>query len=37
MTVKHGWREYGLWYLGIDTELDDETKGHYKFPYGDHA
>jgi hypothetical protein len=32
---KHGWREYGQWHLGIDTEMDDETKGHYKFPYGD--
>lgn len=32
---KHGWNEYGQWYLGIDTDMDKETKGHYKFPYGD--
>ncbi|MEU4392512.1 hypothetical protein [Kribbella sp. NPDC023855] len=32
---KHGWKEYGQWYLGIDTEMGEETKGHYKFPYGD--
>lgn len=32
---KHGWREYGLWFLGIDTDMNDETKGHYEFPYGD--
>jgi hypothetical protein len=32
---KHGWKEYGHWYLGIDTEMGEETKGHYKFPYGD--
>jgi hypothetical protein len=32
---KHGWSEYGQWYLGVDTEMDEETKGHYKFPYGD--
>jgi hypothetical protein len=32
---KHGWSDYGQWYLGVDTEMGDETKGHYKFPYGD--
>jgi hypothetical protein len=32
---KHGWDEYSLWYLGIDTEQGEETKGRYKFPYGD--
>jgi hypothetical protein len=32
---KHGWDEYGQWYLGLDDEMGDETKGHYKFPYGD--
>jgi hypothetical protein len=32
---KHGYREYGLWYLGIDDEAPDDTKSHYKFPYGD--
>lgn len=31
----HGYREYGRWHLGIDDELSPETKGHWKFPYGD--
>jgi hypothetical protein len=32
---KHGFDEYALWYLGVDDEAADDTKGHYKFPYGD--
>ncbi|MFC0625559.1 hypothetical protein [Kribbella deserti] len=32
---KHGWEDYSRWYLGIDDEMDEDTKGHYKFPYGD--
>jgi hypothetical protein len=32
---EHGWEEYGRWHLGVDDEADAETKGHYKFPYGD--
>ena len=32
---KHGIREYGKWYLGVDDEQDENDKGHYKFPYGD--
>ena len=32
---KHGFAEYGKWYLGIETEEDEDTKGRYKFPYGD--
>jgi hypothetical protein len=31
----HGFAEYGKWHLGIDDEAPDETKGRYKFPYGD--
>jgi hypothetical protein len=31
----HGWGEYSKWHLGIDDEAGEETKGHYKFPYGD--
>jgi hypothetical protein len=31
----HGFGEYGKWYLGIDDEEGEETKGRYKFPYGD--
>jgi hypothetical protein len=33
----HGFDEYGKWYLGIDDEEDEQTKGYYKFPYGDFA
>ena len=32
---EHGFDEYGLWYLGLDDEARPDTKGHYKFPYGD--
>jgi hypothetical protein len=31
----HGYGEYSRWFLGIDTDADEETKGRYKFPYGD--
>lgn len=31
----HGFGEYGKWYLGIDDERPEDTKGHYTFPYGD--
>jgi hypothetical protein len=31
----HGYAEYGRWHLAIDDEADPETKGRYKFPYGD--
>jgi hypothetical protein len=32
---QHGFGEYGKWYLGLDDEEPDDTKAHYKFPYGD--
>jgi hypothetical protein len=32
---KHGIGEYGKWYLGIDDAENEDTKAHYKFPYGD--
>jgi hypothetical protein len=32
---EHGLGEYGKWYLGVDDTEDKNTKGHYKFPYGD--
>ncbi|MCW2885467.1 MAG: hypothetical protein QOE54_6780 [Streptosporangiaceae bacterium] len=32
---EHGFAEYQKWYLGIDDEHGEETKGRYKFPYGD--
>ena len=31
----HGYPEYGRWHLGINEESPEDTKGHYKFPYGD--
>jgi hypothetical protein len=33
--AEHGYSEYGRWHLGVDDELGVETKGRYKFPYGD--
>jgi hypothetical protein len=32
---KHGFDQYGRWFLGIDEEEGDRTKSRYKFPYGD--
>jgi hypothetical protein len=32
---KHGWSDYGRWHLGIDDAAKEETKQHWKFPYGD--
>jgi hypothetical protein len=32
---RHGLREFGKWHLGVDDERPADTKGHYKFPYGD--
>lgn len=32
---EHGFNEYARWYLGIDDEMGEGTKGRYKFPYGD--
>lgn len=34
---KQGKREYGRWFLGVDDEASDESKEHYKFPFGDLA
>ena len=31
----HGYGEFGKWHLGIDDERGQDTKGRYKFPYGD--
>jgi hypothetical protein len=32
---EHGWGSYAKWHLGVDDEQREETKAHYKFPYGD--
>src|SRR6202040_3548730 len=31
----HGFEEYAKWYLGINDEKPEDTKGRYEFPYGD--
>jgi hypothetical protein len=33
--AKHGWRAYGDWHLGVDTDHPVDTKGRYSFPFGD--
>ncbi|MDB5907324.1 MAG: hypothetical protein JWP34_1438 [Massilia sp.] len=32
---QHGFGEYAKWHLGIDDAHAEDTKGRYKFPYGD--
>jgi hypothetical protein len=32
---KHGYDGYEEWFLGIDEEKSEETKGRYSFPFGD--
>jgi hypothetical protein len=32
---QHGFEEYGKWYLGINDEKPEHTKGRHEFPYGD--
>jgi hypothetical protein len=31
----HGWGEYARWHLGVDESHGEQTKAHYKYPYGD--
>jgi hypothetical protein len=31
----HGFDGYGEWHLAIDTDASEETKGRFRFPYGD--
>jgi hypothetical protein len=31
----HGYGEYGRWHLAVDDAAKPESKGRYKFPYGD--
>jgi hypothetical protein len=33
--AEHGLSAYGRWHLGVDEVKDKQTKGRYKFPYGD--
>lgn len=30
----NNWNEYKKWFLAIDDEQNEDTKAHYKFPYG---
>jgi hypothetical protein len=32
---KHEMDEYARWHLGLDASKSEDTKGRYKFPYGD--
>jgi hypothetical protein len=32
---KHEMDEYANWHLGLDNSQGEDTKGRYKFPYGD--
>ncbi|PAP75283.1 hypothetical protein [Rubrivirga marina] len=32
---RNGWDAYAQWHLAIDTDENEETKGRYKFPFGD--
>jgi len=30
---EHGMGGYSKWFMGVDTDEDKSTKGHYKFPF----
>ena len=30
---ENGWNEFAKWFLGVDTSMDKETKGHYGYIY----
>src|SRR4051812_13527211 len=32
---EHGYEGFGRWHLAVDDDAPEDTKGHYKFPYGD--
>ena len=34
---ENGFGEFGKWYLGVDTDEKEDTKGRYKFPCSDFA
>jgi hypothetical protein len=34
---KRGYEGYAAWHLAVDPDATEETKGRYKFPYGDFA
>ena len=32
---KHGLEGFGEWHLAVDQDASEDTKGRYRFPYGD--
>ncbi len=32
---RHGYEGYGAWHLAVDPDANEDTKGRYRFPYGD--
>jgi hypothetical protein len=32
---RHGLEGYGTWHLAVDEDASEDTKGRYRFPYGD--
>ncbi len=32
---EHGLDGYGEWHLAVDRDASEDTKGRYRFPYGD--
>lgn len=32
---QHGYDGYGEWHLGVDPDASAQTRGRYRFPYGD--
>lgn len=32
---RHGWQAYSGWHLAYDDEHNEQTKGRYRFPFGD--
>ena len=32
---ENGWEPFAKWHLAYDTEVSEETKSRYKFPFGD--
>ena len=33
--ASHYMKEYGEWFLGKNTDIDDKNKEHYVYPHGD--
>jgi hypothetical protein len=33
--ANHNWDDFGAWHLAIDPDTAEDSKEHYKFPYGD--